>query len=294
MKQLERPIMGYHGGKWRLAPWIISHFPAHRIYIEPFGGAASVLLRKERSYSEVYNDLDESIVNVMEVLRDPLRCEHLAEKLSFTPYARVEFEKARETAEEPVERARRTLIRAQMGFGSAGATQASSGFRGKAKQGYVISRWAKLPGSIRDYASRLQGVIIEKRPALQVIRERDTPETLFYLDPPYLHATRQIRGGCYRYEMTDEEHVELLDVLCSLQGMVILSGYAHPLYEERLEGWKRAEKQALISGRHGAKWRTEVLWISPNAQKNTARQLPLGVNSTAAHNEEKQHALINA
>jgi DNA adenine methylase len=91
-----RPIMRYHGGKWRLAPWIISYFPIHKVYVEPFGGAASVLMRKPRSHGEVYNDLDDEIVNVMRVLRDPGMCDALANSLALTPYSRTEFEQAYE------------------------------------------------------------------------------------------------------------------------------------------------------------------------------------------------------
>src|SRR5260364_260699 len=91
-----RPIMTYHGGKWRLADWIIFHFPPHCLYVEPFGGAASVLMKKPRSLGEVYNDLDDEIVNVMRVLQDATLRQQLAEVLSFTPYARAEFKRAKE------------------------------------------------------------------------------------------------------------------------------------------------------------------------------------------------------
>lgn len=121
-----RPIMRYHGGKWRLAKWLISHFPAHRIYVEPFGGAASVLLQKERCYAEVYNDLDGEIVNVFRVMQSPELRDRLIEMLRFTPYARAEFALAWEKTADQVEAARRVIIRAQMGFGSAGRNSASN------------------------------------------------------------------------------------------------------------------------------------------------------------------------
>ena len=115
-----RPILRYHGGKWILAPWIISHFPPHRVYVEPFGGAASVLLRKPRSYAEVYNDLDREIVSLFRVARE--RGEELRRALELTPFARQEYLEAWHPSDDPLEQARRTVIRAYMGFASAAVT----------------------------------------------------------------------------------------------------------------------------------------------------------------------------
>ncbi len=263
---ISRPIMRYHGGKWRLAPWIISHFPTHRVYVEPFGGAASVLMRKPRSPGEVYNDLDDEIVNVMRVLRCPATCRALAEALALTPYSRTEFEHAYEPADESVERARRCLIRAEMGFGSAGATKGATGFRIDTKRDYgtAMNVWARVPEKLHAFCRRLQGVLIENRPALDVIGDHDGPETLFYVDPPYVHDTRQMGSRCYRHEMDDEAHATLLERLLSVQGMVILSGYPHPTYDHMLAGWQRIETQARMAAGRGTGIRTEVLWLSPN------------------------------
>jgi len=115
MTKPRRPILRYHGGKWRLAPWIISHFPRHRFYVEPFGGVASVLLRKPRSFHEVYNDLDGNLVNLLSVLRDETTRNKLIEDLRLTPFAREEFVLARRDADDPIERARRTIVRSFMG-----------------------------------------------------------------------------------------------------------------------------------------------------------------------------------
>lgn len=266
--------MTYHGGKWRLADWIIFHFPPHRLYVEPFGGAASVLMKKPRSLGEVYNDLDDEIVNVMRVLQDATLRQQLAEVLSFTPYARAEFKRAKEPTAQAVERARRTLIRAQMGFGSAGATKTSAGFKLDVKHhaGSHQRAWAQLPHRLQDFGLRLQGVLLENRSALQVLRDHDTPETLFYVDPPYLHETRCLSGAVYRYEMSAADHTELLDALCSLKGSVVLSGYPHSLYDKALHGWRRVERQAQISAHKGSGTRTEVLWLSPNIALSALEQ----------------------
>lgn len=263
---ITRPVMRYHGGKFRLAPWIISHFPPHRVYVEPFGGAASVLMRKPRSEAEVYNDLDDDIVNVMQVLRSEILRPQLEHALALTPYARTEFEAAFEHADDPVERARRTLIRAEMGFGSAGATKGATGFRIDTKRiyGTAMAIWARLPEGLATFGRRLQGVLIENRSALQVIADHDTPETLFYVDPPYVHGSRKMGGRCYRHEMSDDQHLELLMALGSVQGMVVLSGYPSRIYSDRLVGWQCVQTQARMAAGRGTGIRTESLWLSPN------------------------------
>ncbi|ASM76453.1 Site-specific DNA-methyltransferase [Vitreoscilla filiformis] len=90
----KRAVLRYFGGKWAIAPWVLRHLPPHRIYVEPFGGAASVLMRKTRSEIEVYNDLDSEIVSLFRVIQDPMQCAALMRKLRRTPYARAEFDQA--------------------------------------------------------------------------------------------------------------------------------------------------------------------------------------------------------
>lgn len=266
------PAIRYHGGKFRLAPWILQHFPAHRIYVEPFGGAAGVLIQKQRAYSEVYNDLDGELVNFFRVVQDVGLRQQLIEACVFTPYARAEFELAWQPAQDPLERARRLIIRAQMGFGSAGATKGTTGFRIDTKREYETAQhvWAQYPSSLAALGARMTGVMIENRPAIEVITAHDTRHTLFYVDPPYMHETRcrvSIGNRGYRHEMTNDGHVELLQALCSIDGMVILSGYPNDLYESRLPGWKRYQKRARISGGRGTQLRTECIWINPACQR---------------------------
>lgn len=261
-----RPLLRYHGGKWRLADWLISHFPPHNVYVEPFGGAASVLLQKPRCYAEVYNDLDGDIVNVFRVLQCPEKRALLIDKLRFTPYARAEFNLAWEQTADPVESARRVIIRAQMGFGSAGATKGSTGFRRDTERRYTTAMqdWVRYPDCLPPIISRMMGVQIETRPALDVIRTNDRIGTLFYVDPPYLHDTRVMDGSTryYRHEMTNADHVELLDRLNQVQGMVVLNGYPSELYENALRGWRRVEKQSRASAWRGTSMRTEVIWLN--------------------------------
>ena len=256
---ITRPALRYHGGKWRLAPWIIEHFPPHRVYTEPFGGAASVLLRKPRSYSEVYNDLDGETVNLFRALRSE-RAEELVDALRLTPYARAEFEAAYEPSADPVERARRAVIRSYMGFSTAGMHRPSmTGFRANSNRSHTTPAhdWRNYPDALAAIIDRLRGVVIEQRPALDVLRQHDGPDTLHYVDPPYLHETRS-QNDAYDHEMTAEQHAELLDVLDGLEGDVILSGYPNDLYAGRLRHWRCERKEALADG---AQPRVECLWI---------------------------------
>lgn len=266
MNHIQRPIMRYHGSKFRLADWVISYFPPHKCYVEPFGGMASVLMRKPRSHAEVYNDLDGDIVNVMRVLRDPVQCERLIEALSLTPFARDEFTAAYEHTDDPVESARRTFIRAEMGFGSADATKGTTGFRIDTKRNYgtAMQIWSRLPDGLVAFSQRLQGVLIENRPALDCLRDHDTRETLFYIDPPYVHSTRKMGGKTYRHEMTNGQHQQLLTKLLDLDGMVVLSGYPNVEYDDRLAGWRRVSHKARIAAGRGTGIRTEMLWLSPS------------------------------
>lgn len=270
MTNATRPLLRWHGGKWMLAPWIISHFPPHRIYVEPFGGAASVLLRKKKSYAEVYNDLDDEAVNLFRVLRQPAAAARLIEALKLTPYSRTEFQACYDFAEDVVERARRLVVRAFQGHGSDGSTSSyRTGFRANSNRSGTTPAhdWANYPSALAAVVERLRGVVIENRDAIDVMQKHDTHSTLHYVDPPYMWDTRSRKkrlptGGNYRHELTDDDHRGLLDALRDLTGMVVLSGYPAPIYDTMLTGWQRIERAALADG---ARPRVEVLWINPAA-----------------------------
>lgn len=257
MTRINRPIVRYHGGKWRLAPWILSYFPTHRCYVEPFGGGGSVLLRKPRSHAEVYNDLDGEIVNLFRVARD--HGEDLRRYLELTPFSRDEFILSYEPSADPIEQARRTIVRAFMGFGSNSHNKAT-GFRSNSdRSGTTPAQdWRHYPGEFGAIIARLQGVVIENRDAFEVIKIHDGPSTLHYIDPPYVAETRDA-GKDYRFEMTDADHVALAKILHEVNGAVIISGYPSALYDDLYKGWIRAERAALADG---AAPRTEVLWMN--------------------------------
>ncbi len=254
----KRPILRWHGGKWLLADWIISHFPKHRVYVEPFGGAASVLLKKPRSYAEVYNDLDGEIVNLFRVARD---CgDELRRALELTPFARNEFVESYGETTDSLEKARRTVVRSFMGFGS-NAYAKKTGFRSNVtRSGTTPSHdWRNYPGSFGDVIERLQGVVIENRDAADVMTTYDDIEAVHYVDPPYVAETRN-KGKDYRHEMTDEDHEALSEMLHTLRGSVVLSGYRSALYDALYKGWRYVERYALADG---ARHRVECLWLSP-------------------------------
>ena len=264
--KVSRPALRYHGGKWRLAPWIIQHFPAHRVYVEPFGGAASVLLRKPRSYAEIYNDLDGEIVNLFRVLRNPVQARELVRLVGLTPFARAEFEAAYLADGDPIEQARRTLIRSFAGFGAAGTSGKPTGFRNNTTRAGTTpaTDWAHYPAALALIVERMQGVTVEMQPAAQCIQRFDGPTTLFYVDPPYPLSTRgHQRGSGYRHELTDAQRGELAAILHGVKGHVVVSGYACPLYAELYADWHQVTAAAHADG---ARDRIESLWLSPGAR----------------------------
>ena len=274
--KITRPILRYHGGKWRLAPWIVSHFPNHKIYVEPYGGGASVLLRKSISYAEIYNDIDEEVVNLFRVVRD--RGNELAEKLRLTPFSRIEFYTAYLNCHDPLEKARRTVVKSFMGYSSGifarnGKSEgfrviknARTGFRSNSNRSGTIPAhdWANYPQALDAIIKRLRPVVIENRDAMDVVLQHDGEQTLHYIDPPYLKSTRGDMADDYRHEMTEQDHVDMARILHEVKGMVIVSGYPSKLYDELFKGWKSISKEALADG---ARKRTEVLWFSPNIDR---------------------------
>jgi DNA adenine methylase len=253
-----RPLIRYHGGKWKLAPWIISHFPDHRVYVEPFGGGASVLLKKERCYAEIYNEMDDELGNLFRVVRD--QGSILAEKIYLTEFSRKQFNLAlKERSDDPIEQARRTIIKSHMGFGS-NSHNKNTGFRcNSSRSGTTPAMdWKNYPDALVVIMERLRGVTIETRDAMKVMLQHDSLETLHYVDPPYLPESRD-KGNDYRFEMTREDHKELIGFLNELKGMVILSGYDNEMYNTLLKkGWTKDVTKAYADG---AKPRIECLWM---------------------------------
>ena len=273
MPKIKRPALRYHGGKWRLAPWIISNFPDHTCYVEPFGGGASVLLRKPPSAIEVYNDLSKDVVNFFRVLRE--QPSDLIAAINLTPYSREEFLQSQEINPGPgddnLEKARRFFVWSWQGRGRAGVRE-PGGWR-------FMSRNTRYHTPVDDWnnndhlwavVSRLKRVHIESDDALKVIKRFDTPETLFYVDPPYVQETRCFRWAHdgYQHDYTDDQHMELARVLNKIQGMAIVSGYPSDLYNEIYSNWRRVDRRSTKD--NGIKTATESLWLSSNISQKQA------------------------
>jgi len=272
-----RPAVRYYGGKWRIAPFIIKYLPHdHECYCEPFGGAASVLLRKSRSPLEVLNDLNGAVVNFFRVLRE--QPERLIRAISLTPWARAEYELSQEPSDDPLEEARRFYVSAWMGFGG-GRAKWRQGWRYQVGAGTLwkpSSISFTETGHLYAVVDRLRGVQIECRDALKVIKACDRPTTLFYLDPPYVKSTRSKWKEMYAVEMEDEDHEELASLALGLKGMVVISGYPSGLYTWLYErhGWRRFETAARTNGGGmiSSVPRTEAIWVSPRTLEALERE----------------------
>ena len=271
---MKSAIIQYHGGKWVIAPWIISHFPEHETYVELFGGAGSVLFRKPISEYEIINDISDEIVNLFRVLRSPVNSRRLYRGLKYTPYARTEYYRATMDHDCPVERARRMIVRCNMNIGTKSNKKKLSGFRvslGR-KDAHFFARKKEM---IKDYCDRLKNVIIENRCYSALIDQFDSKDTLFYLDPPYMPGTRTtikrdgaLKSSVYDHDLTFDNHVELLRRVQNIKGMVVISGYDSELYNTALAGWRKEEKMTYTL--HGSK-RKECLWLSPNIETRQGR-----------------------
>lgn len=265
LSDVKRPPLRYHGGKFRMAPWIIPRIPPHRIYIEVFGGAAGVLIRKTRSQIEVYNDLDTQVVNFFRVLRNSEQLDRLLRLVDLTPFSRQEFKGSYLGSEDPVEAARQFVVRCFLGHGTCSMDPTdSNGFRScdiRAGKSYA-REWAGVPAAIAVAANRLSGVTIENLDWRKLIPKFDGPDTFFYVDPPYLAETRSAGGKGYVHEMTTECHRQLAWMLKQVKGKVAISGYPSSLYESLYGAWRSDTKHTTANGQKGSVPRVERMWMN--------------------------------
>ncbi|MEA5151985.1 MAG: DNA adenine methylase [Oscillospiraceae bacterium] len=239
-----RAIIRYPGSKWGIAQWIVAHFPSgydKLLYLEPFAGSGAVFFNKLPGGVETINDLDSDIVNLFRVLRE--QPEDLKRLLSLTPYSREEYDRSSEPCAEPIEKARRYMVRTTQAIGA--KMDGKCGWRNHKtlKTGGTACKWGGITDTIDCAAARLRGdtthlVQIEHQDALRLIGRYDTPDALMYIDPPYLMQSRK-SGKLYRCEFArPEDHKRLLALIRESRAKIIISGYDNELYDTMLAGWR--------------------------------------------------------
>ena len=264
---------GWYGGKFSHLEWLLPLLPQTHHYCEPFAGSGAVLLNREPSPIETYNDLDGEVVNFFRVLRE--NTDELIKQIGLTPFSREEFSIACELdpSLSNIERARRFYVRARQvrtGLAQTASIGRWANCKNTSRAGMsgVVSRWLGGVEQLYNIAERLLRVQIENRNAFETIELYDSPNTLFYCDPPYIHSTRG-DNKAYGYEMTDDEHRHLAYVLNKALGKVALSNYDCPLMDELYPKNKWHKIYSTPKTIHSTKdVRQEVLWTNYEVEPN--------------------------
>ena len=262
-----KAIIRYPGAKWGLADWIISHFPEgyeKMVYLEPFCGSAAVFFNKRPGIVETINDLDSDIVNLFRVLRE--QPDKLRRMLELTPYSREEYDRSYEPCDDPIEKARRFIVRTTQAIGAKTGDRCGWRNHKQMRIGGTACKWGGITETIDAAVSRLRGdtthlVQIEHMDALQLIRRYNSPDDLMYIDPPYVRSTRK-SGRLYAHEMSDDEHRELLDIVTKSRSKIIISGYECEMYNTALAGWR---KDSTLCQTTSTALATETIWMNYNA-----------------------------
>lgn len=263
-----KPPIAWIGGKYYFAKWIIDHFPDHRIYVEPFGGMANVLLKKRPSEVEIFNDLDGRVANFFQVIRNNDNFAEFIRRCELTPYSREEFNQVCNAPEpeDPIDRAHWFFIRcrqARGGMGSGPITPKAwaTSTRTRREMPESVSKYLSAIDGLPAVADRFRRVVVEQLPAIELIKKYDGPEVLFYCDPPYPRST--LSGSSkplYSFDMTDADHITLLQSLRNCKGKVLISSYDSRLYREQLTNWNCVEKSTHVQFSNSSQNRTELLW----------------------------------
>jgi len=267
--------INWFGGKYYMANDIINLFPKHRVYVEVFGGAGHILFKKEPSAIEVYNDIDSGLYLFFKILRDENKANLLKQKLDLTPYSREEFYHCRDTwrdEQDDIEKVRKWYVTAMQSFSTNFSSWSHSKSTSRRGMSLAVSQWlGKIEDNLPKAVERLKVVQIENMDYKDLLKKYDGEDTLFYLDPPYIHKTRKMTYQ-YAHEMEDEQHEEMIDILLHIKGKAILSGYDNEIYNKLLNnGWKkvflgeydkRSEKAINESRSKGQ----EFVWINYDIQ----------------------------
>jgi len=280
LSRSKRIAFGWYGGKFSHLDWLLPLLPRCHHYCEPFAGSAAVLINREPSPVETYNDLDGEVCNFFRVLRE--KNEQLVHAIALTPFSREEFAIACELDPNltALERARRFYVRARQvrtGLAQTASLGRWANCKGTSRAGMsgVISRWLGGVEALPEIGQRLLRVQIENRPALDVIRLYDSPDTLFYCDPPYIHETRG-DSSAYGNEMTDDAHRELASVLNSVQGRVAISNYDCDLMTKLYPAKRWRKIVGPDKTIHSTKdTRREVLWTNYSSHQAKRSQITM-------------------
>lgn len=268
----KRALLRWYGGKHRLAAWIVGHLPAHKVYVEPFAGAASVLMRKSPSPVEVLGDLELEIEDVVHAIRDPETVARLVELMRDTEFAPDTLAQALKVplSKDSAELALRALVLSSMARSPERRSHTRPTFRKGGGVGQVTGRtrdpaadWQTYPDAILRFHQRLKNVRFRRGDAVETMLTHDSLDTLLYVDPPYVPHTRSAPTRGYNHEMTVADHERLLDCVLGLAGMVVVSGYPSSLYDTALSRWHRVVNAGARDSAANA--RVEVLWINPAA-----------------------------
>lgn len=247
----------YHGGKSYLADRIIELMPPHRHYVEPYFGGGAVLFAKPKElvecHSELVNDIDGLLVNFWSVIADERRFPRFCRMVEATPFSEKLWRESSAmisnyklvslTRKDTVEWALYLFVmfrQSRQGLGESFATMSRS--RTRRGMNEQVSSWLTAVEGLPEAHERLKRVVISSCDAYEIIGREDSGDTFFYCDPPYLQSTRQSKK-CYRFEMTEEQHMSLLGRLGTIEGCFILSGYRSDLYDTMANkfGWDRVD-----------------------------------------------------
>lgn len=259
---------GWYGGKFSHLDFILPNLPEDAYHFcDVFGGSAAVIINRAPAPVETYNDIDSELVNFFATLRDPESSDTLIQAIGLTPFSREELYRACEPTDgtDPIERARKFYVRARQT--RTGLAQKSTEGRwahcvltSRAGMSGAVSRWLGSVEGLSEIVQRLLRIQIENAPSLEVLKRYDSPETLFYLDPPYVHDSRR-DVNAYAGEMSDEDHVEMTEALCRIKGRFALSGYRNPIYDGVLKKFRRIDAPSKLC--HSVRQeRQECLWLN--------------------------------
>ena len=269
---LGKSPINWFGGKYYMAKKIIDLFPEHKVYVEVFGGAGHVLFQKEPSAIEVFNDINSNLVNFFRILRDDYKVQELHKRLQLTPHSREEFLDCYgswEHEKDEIERVRKWYVTLMQCFSKSFGNKGWSYSKSISNRGMSQSTsqfLGKIDKDIPFAVQRLRGVQIDNLDFRNILEKYDSKDTLFYLDPPYVHDTRTMTYT-YANEMTEDDHKDLVNLLLSTKGKVVLSGYDHEIYNPLIDaGWKRIvigeyDKKSM---RHNSETKkgTEIVWVN--------------------------------